>query len=111
MKDNVMKLTKTQLVKIIRETVRKKMKVVSEVSPPRGTMLSTRAPAAAALAHPNVAGAIENLKDAMMEALEEQVSRYALEEVDQILHTEFHKELYDLVEEWLNTLVENAEGV
>ena len=101
-----MKISQSQLRQIINEEVGRGLRRLSEVKPPEGTRLSTRAPAAAALAHPAIDEAVDHLIGAMAEALTEQFDDDAMNAIDASLFTEFHKDLYDVIDSWMNAFFE-----
>lgn len=100
-----MKLNQAQLRRLVEQ-------VVNEMpDPPEGTSLATRAPAAAAAEHPAIIAAVETMVGAMGDALSEQLGDEDMIELDQTLHTEFHNDLMEFVEGWMNTMTEShADG-
>lgn len=80
--------------------------------PPKGTVMQTRAPAAAASESPEVDEAIQVMIGAVGTALFEMLGDAGDDAemmLDQSLHTDFHNDLRDFIDEWMNTYMEAHE--
>jgi hypothetical protein len=112
-----MRMTKQQLRRIVREAVRSKIEDLREAphhtpKPEKGTSLATRAPARAAAENPEVMEAVDHLVGAVGSALIEMMPLAdpdAEMDLDQSVHTDFHNELMEFVEDWMSTYTEAFE--
>lgn len=93
-----MKLTQKQLRLIVEQTL-------LEALPSSDMSLKTKA----ALENPDIVRAVEKVVSAVGTSLFHIIGDSGADMLDQSLHTDFHNDLMNVIEEWINTYIESHE--